>query len=461
MSAQKKVAFYTLGCKLNFSETSTIARNFQSEGFERVKFEETADIYVINTCSVTDNADKRFKTIVKNALKKNEKAFLIAIGCYAQLKPEELAHVDGVDLVLGATEKFKVTNYINDLSKNDMGEVHSCEIEAADFYVGSYSIGDRTRAFLKVQDGCDYKCTYCTIPLARGISRSDILQNVLDNAKEISSKGIKEIVLTGVNIGDYGKGEFGNKKHEHTFFELVQELDKVEGIHRLRISSIEPNLLTNETIDFVSKSKSFVPHFHIPLQSGSDVLLKRMKRRYMSGIYTDRVAKIKSLMSNACIGVDVIVGFPGETEELFLETYNYLNELDISYLHVFTYSERPNTEAFDMDGVVGKNVRSKRSKMLRVLSVKKRRSFYESQLGNTLTVLFESENKEGYIHGFTENYVKVRTPWNPELVNTLHPITLTEIDEDGVVRFEFATEKVSALLNSTIMLSLAKVTVLN
>ena len=453
MSAQKKVAFYTLGCKLNFSETSTISRNFQSEGFERVKFEETADIYVINTCSVTDNADKRFKSIVKNALKKNEKAFLIAIGCYAQLKPEELAHVDGVDLVLGATEKFKVTNYINDLSKNDMGEVHSCEIEAADFYVGSYSIGDRTRAFLKVQDGCDYKCTYCTIPLARGISRSDILQNVLDNAKEISSKGIKEIVLTGVNIGDYGKGEFGNKKHEHTFFELVQELDKVEGIHRLRISSIEPNLLTNETIDFVSKSKSFVPHFHIPLQSGSDVLLKRMKRRYMSGIYTDRVAKIKSLMPNACIGVDVIVGFPGETEELFLETYNYLNELDISYLHVFTYSERPNTEAFDMDGVVGKNVRSKRSKMLRGLSVKKRRSFYESQLGNTLTVLFESENKEGYIHGFTENYVKVRTPWNPELVNTLHPITLTEIDEDGVVRFEFATEKVSTSFNSTIMLS--------
>ncbi len=453
MSAQKKVAFYTLGCKLNFSETSTISRNFQSEGFERVKFEETADIYVINTCSVTDNADKRFKSIVKNALKKNEKAFLIAIGCYAQLKPEELAHVDGVDLVLGATEKFKVTNYINDLSKNDMGEVHSCEIEAADFYVGSYSIGDRTRAFLKVQDGCDYKCTYCTIPLARGISRSDILQNVLDNAKEISSKGIKEIVLTGVNISDYGKGEFGNKKHEHTFFELVQELDKVEGIHRLRISSIEPNLLTNETIDFVSKSKSFVPHFHIPLQSGSDVLLKRMKRRYMSGIYTDRVAKIKSLMPNACIGVDVIVGFPGETEELFLETYNYLNELDISYLHVFTYSERPNTEAFDMDGVVGKNVRSKRSKMLRGLSVKKRRSFYESQLGNTLTVLFESENKEGYIHGFTENYVKVRTPWNPELVNTLHPITLTEIDEDGVVRFEFATEKVSTSLNSTIMLS--------
>ncbi|GAB1309737.1 tRNA (N(6)-L-threonylcarbamoyladenosine(37)-C(2))-methylthiotransferase MtaB [Urechidicola sp. KH5] len=439
MMAQKKVAFYTLGCKLNFSETSTIARNFQNDGYERVDFEETADIYVINTCSVTDNADKRFKTIVKSALKKNEEAFLIAIGCYAQLKPEELAAVDGVDLVLGATEKFKVTDYINDLSKNDMGEVHSCEIEEADFYVGSYSIGDRTRAFLKVQDGCDYKCTYCTIPLARGISRSDTLENVLINAKEISEKGIKEIVLTGVNIGDYGKGEFGNKKHEHTFFELVRALDKVNGIHRLRISSIEPNLLKDETINFVATSNSFVPHFHIPLQSGSDALLRKMKRRYLRKVYTDRVAKIKNVMPNACIGVDVIVGFPGETDELFLETYNYLNELDISYLHVFTYSERPNTEAYDMDGVVPKNVRSKRSKMLRGLSVKKRRAFYESQLGNTLTVLFEGENKEGYIHGFTENYVKVKTPWNPELVNTLHTVQLTKIDEDGLVRFDFVT----------------------
>jgi threonylcarbamoyladenosine tRNA methylthiotransferase MtaB len=437
MSAQKKVAFYTLGCKLNFSETSTIARNFQNEGFQRVEFEEKADIYVINTCSVTDNADKRFKSIVKNALKKNEQAFLIAIGCYAQLKPEELAAVNGVDLVLGATEKFKVTDYINDLSKNDMGEVHSCEIEDADFYVGSYSIGDRTRAFLKVQDGCDYKCTYCTIPLARGISRSDTLGNVLQNAKEISEKGIKEIVLTGVNIGDYGKGEFGNKKHEHTFFELVQALDNVEGIHRLRISSIEPNLLTNETIDFVSNSNSFVPHFHIPLQSGSDELLKLMKRRYLKETYTNRVNAIKNVMPNACIGVDVIVGFPGETDALFLETYNYLNELDISYLHVFTYSERPNTEAVAMDGVVSKKVRSKRSKMLRGLSVKKRRAFYENQLGNDLTVLFESENKEGFIYGFTENYVKVKTPWNPELVNTLQEIKLTEIDEDGIVRFDW------------------------
>ncbi len=438
MIADKKVAFYTLGCKLNFSETSTIARNFVSEGFERVEFEEKADVYVINTCSVTDNADKRFKSIVKNALKKNDNAFLIAVGCYAQLKPEELAAVDGVDLVLGATEKFNVTSYINDLTKNNVGEVHSCEISDADFYVGSYSIGDRTRAFLKVQDGCDYKCTYCTIPLARGISRSDTLQNVLDNAKEISSKGIKEIVLTGVNIGDYGKGEFGNKKHEHTFLELVKELDKIDGIHRLRISSIEPNLLKDETIDFVSKSDTFVPHFHIPLQSGSDELLKKMKRRYLSDTYTNRVSKIKEVMPNACIGVDVIVGFPGETDELFLETYNYLNELDISYLHVFTYSERPNTEAVDFDGVIPKKVRAKRSKMLRGLSAKKRRSFYEAQLGNTLTVLFENENKEGYINGFTENYVKVKTPWNPELVNTLHTITLTEIDEDGLVRFNFS-----------------------
>ena len=443
MNKDKKVAFYTLGCKLNFSETSTIARNFVSEGFERVEFEEEADVYVINTCSVTDNADKRFKSIVKSALKKNEEAFIIGVGCYAQLKPEELANVDGVDLVLGATEKFNVTSYINDLTKNQIGEVHSCEISEADFYVGSYSVGDRTRAFLKVQDGCDYKCTYCTIPLARGISRSDTVENVLKNAKEISEKGIKEIVLTGVNIGDYGKGEFGNKKHEHTFLELVKELDTVDGIHRLRISSIEPNLLKDETIDFVSKSNAFVPHFHIPLQSGSDELLKKMKRRYLRQTYTDRVSRIKEIMPNACIGVDVIVGFPGETDELFLETYNYLNEQDISYLHVFTYSERPNTEAVGMNGVVPKKVRAKRSKMLRGLSVKKRRAFYESQLGNTLTVLFESENKEGYIHGFTENYVKVKSPWNPELVNTLHTITLTNIDEDGLVRFDFVKESIT------------------
>lgn len=439
MENRKKVAFYTLGCKLNFSETSTIARNFQDEGFDRVDFEEVADMYVINTCSVTENADKQFKQVVRKAMKLNDKAFVAAIGCYAQLKPEELANVDGVDLVLGATEKFKITDYINDLSKNDFGEVHSCEIEEADFYVGSYSIGDRTRAFLKVQDGCDYKCTYCTIPLARGISRSDELQNVLKNAKEISEQGIKEIVLTGVNIGDYGKGEFGNKKHEHTFLELVQELDKVEGIERLRISSIEPNLLKNETIEFVSKSRTFVPHFHIPLQSGSNEILKLMKRRYQREIYTERVNKIREVMPDACIGVDVIVGFPGETDEHFLETYHFLNDLDISYLHVFTYSERDNTEAAEMEGIVPANVRAKRSKMLRGLSVKKRRAFYESQIGTNRTVLFEAENKEGYIHGFTENYVRVKTPWNPALANTLQEINLTKIDEDGSVRLEFVS----------------------
>ena len=437
MIDRKKVAFYTLGCKLNFSETATISRNFQDEGFNRVEFSEFADVYVINTCSVTENADKRFKTIVKQAQRSNPEAFVVAVGCYAQLQPEELAAVNGVDLVLGATEKFKITDYLNELTKNETAAIHSCEIEDADFYVSSYSIGDRTRAFLKVQDGCDYKCTYCTIPLARGISRSDTLQNVLDNAQKIAEQGIKEIVLTGVNIGDYGKGEFGNKKHEHTFFELVQTLDTVEGIHRLRISSIEPNLLKDSTINFVSQSNSFVPHFHIPLQSGSNVMLKAMRRRYMKELYQDRVEHIKSVMPDACIGVDVIVGFPGETDDLFLETYNFLNALNISYLHVFTYSERPNTHAATLAGVVPKSVRSKRSKTLRGLSAKKRRAFYESQIGRKRTVLFEGENKEGYIHGFTENYVKVKAPWNPELVNTLHEITLTEIDSDGLVRFEF------------------------
>ncbi|ATA93332.1 tRNA (N(6)-L-threonylcarbamoyladenosine(37)-C(2))-methylthiotransferase MtaB [Capnocytophaga canimorsus] len=437
MQEKKKVAFYTLGCKLNFSETSTIARSFENEGFKKVEFEEKADIYVINTCSVTDNADKQFKQIVRKALKTNKNAFIAAIGCYAQLKPEELIAVDGVDLVLGAKEKFNITQYIDDLTKLNEGQIHSCDIDEADFYVGSYSIGDRTRAFLKVQDGCDYKCTYCTIPMARGISRSDTMENVLKNAHEIAQKGIKEIVLTGVNIGDYGKGEFGNKKHEHTFLELVQALDKVKGIERLRISSIEPNLLKDETIDFVSKSKTFVPHFHIPLQSGSNEILKKMKRRYLRELYQNRVAKIRQVMPDACIGVDVIVGFPGETDELFLETYRFLSELDISYLHVFTYSERDNTEAVLMEGVVPAEVRAKRSRMLRGLSAKKRHAFYQSQLGTEHTVLFEGENKKGYIYGFTENYVKVKTPWNPELVNTLHQVKLISIDEDGSVRVEF------------------------
>lgn len=445
MNPLKKVAFYTLGCKLNFSETSTIARSFEGEGFERVDFSEKADIYVINTCSVTENADKKFKGIVKQAQKINPDAFVAAIGCYAQLKPDKLADVEGVDLVLGAAEKFKITDYLNDLTKNDFGEVHSCDILEVDFYMGSYSIGDRTRSFLKIQDGCDYKCTYCTIPLARGISRSDTLENVLKNAFEISQKGIKEIVLTGVNIGDYGKGEFGIKKHSHTFLELVKSLDAVEGIERLRISSIEPNLLTNETIEFVSKSRTFVPHFHIPLQSGSDDILKLMRRRYLRELYSDRVVKIRKIMPQACIGVDVIVGFPGETDERFLETFHFLNELDISYLHVFTYSERDNTSAAEMIGVVPMKTRNKRSKMLRGLSVKKRRHFYESQIGSKRTVLFEGENKQGYINGFTENYVKVKTPWNPELINTLQEITLTAIDKDGSMRFNFSeNEKVLA-----------------
>ncbi|PHQ28705.1 tRNA (N(6)-L-threonylcarbamoyladenosine(37)-C(2))-methylthiotransferase MtaB [Leeuwenhoekiella nanhaiensis] len=441
--ATKKVAFYTLGCKLNFSETATISRSFKNEGFKRVDFSEPADVYVINTCSVTENADKRFKTIVKKAQSVNPDAFVTAVGCYAQLKPEELADVDGVDLVLGATEKFKITDYLNDLTKNDMGEVHSCEIEEANFYVGSYSLGGRTRAFLKVQDGCDYKCTYCTIPLARGISRSDTLNNVLKNARDIADQGIKEIVLTGVNIGDYGKGEFGNKKHEHTFLDLVKALDDVDGIERLRISSIEPNLLKNDTIELVADSQTFVPHFHIPLQSGNNELLGKMSRRYKRELYADRVAEIKRLMPDACIGVDVIVGFPGETDAHFLDTYNFLTELDISYLHVFTYSERDNTKAASMPDVVPLRKRKKRSKMLRGLSAKKRRAFYESQLGTQHTVLFEGENKKGYIHGFTENYVKVKAPWDPALVNTLHEICLTEIDEDGLVRFEYAEDAVA------------------
>jgi threonylcarbamoyladenosine tRNA methylthiotransferase MtaB len=439
MINRKKVAFYTLGCKLNFSETATIARNIQNEGFDRVEFSDFADIYVINTCSVTENADNRFKTIVKQAQRANRSAFIVAVGCYAQLQPEELADVNGVDLVLGATEKFKITDYLNQLTKNDTALIHSCEIADADFYVSSYSVGDRTRAFLKVQDGCDYKCTYCTIPLARGISRSDTLQNVLDNAKKIANQGIKEIVLTGVNIGDYGKGEYGNKKHEHTFFELVQALDKITGIQRLRISSIEPNLLKNQTIDFVAYSNSFVPHFHIPLQSGSNAMLKAMRRRYMKELYVDRVEHIKRVLPDACIGVDVIVGFPGETDEMFLETYNFLNDLDISYLHVFSYSERPNTHASTLPNKVSKSLRSKRSKMLRGLSAKKRRAFYESQINTSHTVLFEGENKLGYIHGFTENYVKVKSTWDPGLVNTLRQVVLKEIDSDGLVRIKFSS----------------------
>ena len=430
-----RVAFHTLGCKLNFSETATIARGFNTLYFQKVPFDSPAEIYVINTCSVTDNADRRLKGLVKKALKQNPKGFVAAIGCYAQLKPNEIAAIDGVDLVLGASEKFKLIEYLQDLNKKDLGEIHSCEIEEANFYESSYSLSDRTRSFLKVQDGCDYKCTYCTIPKARGISRSDSLENIMNNAQKIASGGSKEIVLTGVNIGDFGKGEFGNKKHQHTFLELITSLDSFELIKRIRISSIEPNLLSNNIIDFVAKSKRFVPHFHIPLQSGSDKILKNMKRRYLSSLYVDKINQIKTLLPNACIGADIIVGYPGETDDDFLETYHFIANHEISYLHVFTYSERSDTEAAVMGNIVNKIIRNKRSKMLRALSIKKRRSFYESQLGKSFTVLFEGKNKDGYIVGFTENYIKVRTPWNPSLVNTLHKVELEKIDEAGYARF--------------------------
>lgn len=432
----KTVAFHTLGCKLNFAETSTIARNLEKEGYTRVEFDQPSDIYVINTCSVTANADKECKTIVKHALKSNPDGFIIVIGCYAQLKPQEIAEMEGVDLVLGATEKFNIIEYLDDIQKSGDAVVHSCEINDANFYVGSYAVGERTRAFLKVQDGCDYKCTYCTIPKARGISRSDTLENVVKNAYEIGNKGIKEIVLTGVNVGDYGKGEFGDKKHDHTFLELIQELDKVENVNRFRISSCEPNLLTNEIIEFVAQSKRFVPHFHIPLQSGSDDILKKMKRRYMTKLYRERVEKIKALMPDCCIGVDVIVGFPGETEERFLETYNFLNELPVSYLHVFTYSERPDTEAAEFDEIVPEKERKRRNKMLRILSEKKRIAFYQTQLGKTHKVIWEGDNKRGKMHGFTENYVKVVTNHDENSVNTIETIQLKKLNQAGIVEIE-------------------------
>ncbi|WP_223601143.1 tRNA (N(6)-L-threonylcarbamoyladenosine(37)-C(2))-methylthiotransferase MtaB [Chryseobacterium sp. GVT01B] len=430
----RTAAFHTLGCKLNFAETSTIARQLTDAGYDKVSFDEKANVYVINTCSVTENADRECKLHVKRAMKANPEGLVVIVGCYAQLKPEEISQIEGVDLVLGAKEKFNILSYLDDLEKSENeGVVHSCEIEETDFFIGSYSIGDRTRAFLKVQDGCDYKCTYCTIPLARGISRSDTIENVLRNATEIAAKDIKEIVLTGVNIGDYGKGEFGNKRHEHTFLDLISELDKVEGIERIRISSIEPNLLKDESIELVSKSKSFVPHFHIPLQSGSDDLLKKMKRRYLTKLYNDRVNKIREVMPDAAIGVDVIVGFPGETEEIFMETYNFLNELPITYLHVFTYSERENTEAAAMEGIVPVAERKKRNKMLRILSEKKKMAFYQTQLGKSLPVLWEHENKDGKMFGFTENYVRVQKDFDPASVNQIEFLNLEKILSDGTV----------------------------
>ena len=436
MSVIKKVAFYTLGCKLNFSETSTISRDFQRNNYKIVNASKKAGIYVINTCSVTQNADNKFKSVVRKMNRLNPNAFIVAIGCYAQLKPNELSDVKGVDLVLGANEKFNILDYIGDLSKNKHPNIYSCDISSVDTYISSYSLNDRTRAFLKVQDGCDYKCTYCTIPLARGISRSDTLENIKNNVEIIASEGVKEIVLTGVNIGDYGKGEYGNKKHENTFLDLVEQLDKSGNISRFRISSIEPNLLSKEIISFLANSRLFVPHFHIPLQSGSNQILKSMKRRYNKDLYIDRINHINDTIPNACIGVDVIVGFPGETDEYFMETLDFLKELKISYLHVFTYSERNDTLASTMNFQVPKEVRTKRSMILRSLSDKKRRIFYESQIGLDKTVLYETENRRGYIYGYTENYLRVRTPWNPELANKLKPVRINEIDQDGYIRVE-------------------------
>ena len=440
MSTRKKVAFHTLGCKLNFTETSTIARSFVENGFELTDFSKKADFYVINTCSVTDNADKKFKNILNRAKKRNPNAFNIIVGCYAQLKPKYISEIPGVDLVLGANEKFNVIDYVGQLDKANTF-VYSCDINDVNKYESSYSVDDRTRSFLKVQDGCDYKCTYCTIPNARGISRSDSLENIKTNVSEIASKDIKEIILTGVNIGDYGKGEFGNKKHETTFLELIKELDLTQNINRFRISSIEPNLLKNDIIDFIATSNLFVPHFHIPLQSGSNKILGLMKRRYRKELYEDRIRYIHSKINDVCIGVDVIVGFPGETDSDFQETYNFLLNLDISYLHVFSYSERDNTEASNMLNPVPKNVRFQRSKMLRSLSEKKRRIFYNSQINRVRPVLFESENKHGYIYGYTDNYIKVRHPWNPKLSNKIVQAKLIEIDNDGFVRIKLSEKK--------------------
>ncbi|RFC54287.1 tRNA (N(6)-L-threonylcarbamoyladenosine(37)-C(2))-methylthiotransferase MtaB [Brumimicrobium aurantiacum] len=439
MSQYKKVAFYTLGCKLNFSETSTIARNFEEAGYAKVDFDNTPDIYVINTCSVTENADKKCVQLVKKAKKVNPESFIVIIGCYAQLKPEKIAEIHGVNMVLGANEKFDIIKHIEKQETLEGVTIEYDKIKKVQDFKPSFSYGDRTRSFLKIQDGCDYFCTFCTIPLARGKSRNTSISNTVNEAKKISETEVKEIVLTGVNIGDFGQGG------EENFFGLIKELDKIEGIERFRISSIEPNLLSNEIIDFcLTDSQYFVPHFHIPLQSGSDELLKKMRRKYLRETYTDRVEQIKKISPDACIGVDVIVGFPGETEEAFMETYNYLNELNISYLHVFTYSERANTTAKKMDGVIPMNIRKERSKMLRILSEKKKRAFYESQVGKSGTVLWESQNDNGYINGFTENYIKVKHPYDPSLENTMEKVKYLSIDSDGLMFAERIEEAIEA-----------------
>jgi threonylcarbamoyladenosine tRNA methylthiotransferase MtaB len=426
----KKVAFYTLGCKLNFSETSTISRQFEVKGFLKVDFQENPDIFIINTCSVTDNADKKCKKLVKEAKKISPDSYVAIIGCYAQLKPTEIAEIEGVDAVLGAAEKFRLLELLDGFAKEQETKVLASEIAAANTFETSYSLHDRTRTFLKVQDGCNYGCAFCTIPLARGKSRSSTIPSILASARDIAGTEVKEVVLTGVNIGDFG---IVDGKRDARFADLVMALDEVEGIARFRISSIEPNLLTNEIIEFVAQSKRFVPHFHIPLQSGSNTILRKMGRRYLRELYEDRVSKIKTLLPHACIGVDVIVGFPGETDELFLETYNFLNELNISYLHVFTYSERANTRALEMEGVVPMKKRNERSKMLRILSEKKRRKFYEENLGENFTVLFEEDVENGMMHGFTENYIRVAAKYDPILINELKQVTLDEILETGNV----------------------------
>jgi threonylcarbamoyladenosine tRNA methylthiotransferase MtaB len=432
MIQYKKVAFYTLGCKLNFSETSTISRLFEDAGFAKVDFEETPDVYVINTCSVTENADKKCKQLVKKALKINPNAFVTIVGCFAQLKPTEIAEIPGVDLVLGANEKFDILSYLDKTDKLEETQVSFQNIKETTDFVPSFSYGDRTRSFLKVQDGCDYFCTFCTIPLARGKSRNASVAETVLEAKKIAETEIKEVVLTGVNIGDFGQGEGEN------FFDLVQELDKVEGIDRFRISSIEPNLLSNEIIDFcLSDSKRFVPHFHIPLQVGNDRILKAMRRKYERSLYAERVSQIKSLRKDCCIGVDVIVGFPGETDEEFLDSYNFIKDLDISYLHVFTYSERANTGAPKLGEKVPMEKRRERSKMLHILSDKKKRVFYEENLGSTRVALFEAEEDNGMMYGFTENYVKIKVPFAANLVNSFQKVKLEEIDRDGIVKVSF------------------------
>jgi threonylcarbamoyladenosine tRNA methylthiotransferase MtaB len=424
----KKVAFYTLGCKLNFSESSAIGRQFNDAGFETVPFTDQADVYLINTCSVTDHADKKCRKVVKEALKHSPNAYIAVVGCYAQLKPKEISEIPGVDIVLGAAEKFMIIDYITDLTKQEKTQIFNQDISEAKDFISSYSFGERTRTFLKVQDGCDYTCSFCTIPLARGASRSDTISHVIDQANEIAASGVKEIVLTGVNLGDFG---IRDGVREDKFFDLIQALDKVEGIDRIRISSIEPNLLSDEIIEFVSHSNKFVPHFHIPLQSGCNKVLALMRRRYKRELYSERVTNIKRLMPDCCIGVDVIVGFPGETQEDFLDTYNFLNELEVSYLHVFTYSERENTPAAEMKGVVPGSVRAERSKMLHILSEKKRRAFYETQIGKSTQVLFEADHKNGFMHGFSRNYVKVKAPYDPLLINEIKQVKFENIASDG------------------------------